>query len=387
MLFAMLHVEAFKICRLCRRHRMGSALASGRFDAPISAPPRAPFSAENLGAKPSFPLAMNRSFLSSLITSLMLVAPLWAGSFIQPDLDSPAPKSHEPIKPIPLEVKLDARKVALGRLLFNDPRLSHDNTVSCASCHDLRQGGSDHRKRPIGIGKAEGNINTPSVFNSGANFKQFWDGRAATLEEQIDGPIQEPKEMGSSWSELLKKLSVAPEYVAQFEAIYPRGIQRESVCNAIAEFERSLTTPNCRFDQFLRGNVNALTADEKEGYTRFKSHGCTSCHQGVNVGGNMFETMGTMADYFANRGRLTSSDYGRFNVTKKEEDRFRFKVPSLRNVALSAPYFHDGSAETLEQAVATMGLYQLGEELPPDDVAKIVQFLRTLTGEYEGHPL
>jgi len=300
---------------------------------------------------------------------------------------TPSNTQREPIKPIPLHITLDTQKVSLGRMLFEERKLSHDNTVSCATCHDLRRGGADHRKYPIGIHQAEGQINTPTVFNSGANFKQFWDGRAATLEEQIEGPIQNPSEMGSAWPEVVTKLRAAPEYVLAFKTIYPDGIQPQNIRNAIAEYERSLITPNSRFDKFLRGNESALSADEKEGYGKFKSYGCTSCHQGINVGGNMFETLGALADYFKDRGGVTKADNGRYNVTGKEEDRYVFKVPSLRNIALTSPYLHDGSAATLEQAVTIMGRYQLGEELPAGDVDQIVKFLRTLTGELEGQPL
>lgn len=298
-----------------------------------------------------------------------------------------APKEHEPIKPIPLAVSLDARKVALGRTLFHEPMLSHKNTVSCASCHDLLKGGADQRVHSIGSDELEGSINAPTVFNSAGNFKQFWDGRAARLEEQIDGPIQAASEMGSTWNEVVAKLRASPAYPGPFKAIYPDGIQPGNIKDALAEFERSLITPNSRFDKFLRGDDSALTTDEKEGWRKFKAFGCTSCHQGVNVGGNMFETLGAMADYFADRGGATAADNGRFNVTGKEEDRYVFKVPGLRNVARTAPYLHDGSASTLAMAVTVMGRYQLGRRLSPKDVEELVQFLQTLTGEYEGKPL
>ena len=272
-------------------------------------------------------------------------------------------------------------------MLFEERKLSRDNTVSCATCHDLHQGGADRRKYPIGVHQAEGQINTPTVFNSAANFKQFWDGRAATLEDQIDGPITSAMEMGSTWTEVVSKLRTVPEYVAAFRKVYPDGIEPKNVRNAIAEFERSLITPNSRFDQFLRGDNSALSADEKEGYRKFKSYGCTSCHQGINVGGNMFETLGGMADYFKDHGGANKMDLGRYNVTGREEDRYVFKVPSLRNIALTPPYLHNGSAATLEQAVTIMGQYQLGEQLPGKDVEQIVKFLQALTGEFEGHPL
>lgn len=297
------------------------------------------------------------------------------------------PRQDEPIKPIPLQVNLDPRKVALGKSLFHEPMLSHDNTISCASCHDLTTGGTDRRTVSIGIRQSKGELNSPTVFNSAANFKQFWDGRAATLEEQIDGPIHSPIEMGSNWEEITAKLRASSTYPGQFAQAYPDGLQAKNIRDAIAIFERSLITPNSRFDKFLRGDDTALSADEQEGYRKFKSYGCANCHQGVNVGGNLFETMGAMAGYFEDRGGIKQADYGRFNVTGDEEDRFVFKVPSLRNVALTSPYLHDGSAKTLEKVVTLMARYQLGQQIPPDDVEKIVKFLETLTGEYEGKPL
>lgn len=294
---------------------------------------------------------------------------------------------HEPIKPIPLDLKQDAKKVALGRDLFNDKNLSADNTVSCASCHSLSKGGTDGRPHSFGIKDTEGLINSPTVFNSGFNFKQFWDGRADTLEDQIDGPIQAPGEMGSAWPDVLRKIKSVPAYVSAFNKIYPDGVQQKNIKNAIAEFERSLYTPNSRFDQYLRGNVAALTAEEKEGYHKFKALGCASCHQGVNVGGNMFERLGAMEDYFTHRGTTNKADLGRFNITGKEEDKYVFKVPSLRNVAVTGPYFHDGSAKTLPEALEVMARYQLGRSLSAEENRNIVSFLNSLTGEYQGKPL
>jgi cytochrome c peroxidase len=294
---------------------------------------------------------------------------------------------NEPIYAIPQRMELDARKVALGQRLFHETRLSGDNTIACASCHDLSKAGTDQLPRSIGIDGRLGTVNAPTVFNSGFNFKQFWDGRADTLEAQIDGPIHAPKEMRSNWPDILRKLEQDPSYVAAFASLYGRGIRPVHVKDAIATFERSLLTPNSRFDKFLRGDGAAITAEEQEGYLLFKSLGCVACHQGVSVGGNMFQTFGVMADYFAERGGPTAADLGRFNVTGREQDRYRFKVPSLRNVDRTAPYFHDGSATTLEQAVAIMARYQLGRTLASADVDRIVKFLRTLTGEYNGRSL
>ena len=311
----------------------------------------------------------------------------------QPVAPGPAPAAARPaanlaravpITPIPLTIALDARKVELGRKLFHEPMLSHDRSISCANCHPLAQGGMDGMPRSLGIGHQRGELNAPTVFNSGLKFRQFWDGRADTLESQIDGPMQSPIEMGSTWEEIVARLGADPAYKAAFAAISPTGVRREHVKEAIAEFERSLLTPNSRFDRYLRGEDSAITAEELAGYTKFKNYGCISCHQGVNVGGNMFQRMGVIRDYFAERGEVTKADFGRFNVTGDEADRFVFKVPSLRNVALTAPYFHDGSAATLREAVGVMAKYQLGRPLPPDDLSAIVRFLQTLTGEMEG---
>jgi cytochrome c peroxidase len=319
-----------------------------------------------------------------------------AGEALRPAAEiAPAPrlkavvmaKGREPIRPIPQSLSLDAAKVALGHRLFEEPMLSHDNTVSCASCHNLKTAGVDHRVHSLGIHQAEGMINAPTVFNSGLHFKQFWDGRADSLEDQVDGPTQAQDEMGSTWPEILAKLGQVSAYVTAFKEIYPDGIQRQNIKNALAEFERSLITPNSRFDRYLRGDATAITVDEKAGYLNFKIYGCIACHQGADVGGNMFQPLGVLGDYFGDRGDLTKADLGRFNVTGHEEDKYVFKVPSLRNIALTAPYFHDGSAKTLEQAVTTMAKYQLGRELPPKDLAQIVLFLKSLTGEYEGKPL
>ena len=296
-------------------------------------------------------------------------------------------ETGEPISPIPESISLDAKKVALGKRLFDDPRLSKDNTVACASCHGLSKGGVDGLQRSVGIRGQEADINAPTVFNSGFNFKQFWNGRAVSLEDQIDGPTHHPKEMGSSWPEIIAKLSQDEYYASEFARIYGDGIQPNFIKDAIATFERSLITPNSRFDRYLKGDRNALSRDEIEGYHKFKSYGCIACHQGVNVGGNMYERLGIMADYFKDRGNLTPADAGRFSITGNKADMHVFKVPSLRNVALTAPYFHDGSAATLEQAVVTMGKYQLGVFIPPGDVTLIVKFLHTLTGEYNGKPL
>jgi cytochrome c peroxidase len=293
----------------------------------------------------------------------------------------------EPIQPIPAEVDLDPGKVLLGEKLFNAPQLSHNNTISCATCHNLDLGGTDRSAHSTGINGQTGQINAPTVFNSSYNFKQFWDGRAETLSAQIDGPTYAVDEMGSNWEEITEKLRQLPEYVSEFAPLYQDGIREENIKDAIATFERSLITPNSRFDQYLRGNQEILTKEEKEGYRTFKSVGCISCHQGVNVGGNLFQEFGVMGNYFKDRGHLTEADLGRFNITHHEYDKYVFKVPSLRNISRTYPYFHDGSAGTLEAAVTVMSKYQLGRELSSQEIVSIVKFLRTLDGEYRRyHP-
>jgi cytochrome c peroxidase len=306
----------------------------------------------------------------------------------EPEAQQPlANTSAEPITPLPLASALDQRKVELGRRLFHEVKLSGDGSISCASCHSLASGGVDRLPRSRGIGGKEGVINAPTVFNSGSNFRQFWDGRAETLEEQVNGPLQNSAEMGGTWPQALAVLAGDSTYAGEFAAIYPDGIQPKNIRDAIATFERSLATPNSRFDRFLRGDRAALNENERDWYRLFKRIGCVSCHQGMNIGGNSYQKLGIMENYFEARGHINAADFGRFNVTQREEDRFFFKVPSLRNVALTAPYLHDGSAKSLNDVVRIMARYQLGVRLQADEEAAIVAFLRTLTGEYEGRAL
>jgi cytochrome c peroxidase len=295
------------------------------------------------------------------------------------------PQAHAdtPFEPIPAPPAQRSIEVALGARLFDDTQLSADGTVACATCHDLAHGGADGRATAVGIGGTVGTLNTPTVFNAALNPKQFWDGRAHSLEDQIDGPVQNPREMGSRWSDVVAKLDHDTAYVASFRAVYEGGITPARIKSAIAAYERTLVTRGSRFDRYLSGDAAALTAQETEGLRLFQSYGCVTCHQGRNVGGNLFEKLGIVSDYFAERGTaLTTEDLGRYNVTKREDDRFVFRVPSLRLAVLTPPYLHDGAATTLEEAVILMGRYQLGEELPPADVAAIAAFLGTLAGTY-----
>jgi cytochrome c peroxidase len=293
---------------------------------------------------------------------------------------------NEPITPLPTSLKQDPYRARIGRELFSDTRLSANGTVSCSSCHDLTRGGVDGRVHGIGFSGAAMAVNTPTVFNAALNFRQFWNGRADSLEAQIDVVIQSPLEMGSTWSQVIVKLSHDLSYREAFRASYSDGITKANIQNAIATYERTLITPNSRFDQYLLGDLKAISEEEKAGYLKFKQFGCIACHQGVNVGGNMFQKFGVMGDYFAKRGNPTDADMGRFLITHEEADEHVFKVPSLRNVALTAPYFHDGSAKSLDEAVDVMFRFQLGRTASKEDKAAIVKFLGTLTGKLEPLP-
>ena len=292
-----------------------------------------------------------------------------------------AAELDEPLRPLPLGVQYDARKVELGRRLFVDTRFADDNSVSCASCHDFAHGGADPRPRSIGAHGAQSAANAPSILNAGLNFRQLWNGSAASLEDFVDKLIGNPKVFASNWQEVTARLNRDPAVTAGFAAAYPDGVTRVNVIDALATYTRSLATES-RFDRYLRGDAKAITPEELQGYAKFKSYGCVACHQGVNVGGNMFQKFGVMGDYFRDRGNVTPADMGRFAVTKRESDRNVFKVPSLRNVELTAPYFHDGTAPTLEAAAEVMFKYQLGRTAPPEDKALIIKCLKTLTSEH-----
>ncbi len=280
----------------------------------------------------------------------------------------------EPIKPIPNEVKVDAKKVLLGKKLFFDPILSSDGTISCATCHDLQNGGDDGLKFSFGIGGQEGNINSPTVYNAVFNFRQFWDGRAKDLKEQAGGPIENPVEMGHTLAAAVKTLKQNKIYFVNFNEVYTDGITKDNIVDAIAEFEKTLITPNSPFDKYLKGDKEAISQKAKDGYSLFKSKGCILCHHGVNVGGNFYNKFGIYKD-------ADSRHLGRYNITKREEDKYVFKVPSLRNIALTAPYMHDGRISTLKEAVELMTKYQLGRHMEQGDTEAIVAFLKSLTGE------
>ena len=298
----------------------------------------------------------------------------------------PENRAAEPVRPIARSVEVDEAKAALGFTLFHDPRLSVDNTVSCATCHALETAGVDNHQYSHGVNDQLGGVNAPTVYNAVYNFVQFWDGRAATLAAQAAGPPLNPVEMASpSFDDIIAKLEADKPFAKAFTAVYPDGITEANITNAIEEFERTLITPDSRFDKWLRGDDSAITADELAGYELFKKYDCATCHVGQNLGGQSYELMGLRRHYFADRGlELTVEDNGRYKETKIERDRHRFKVPGLRNVEHTWPYYHDGTRETLEEAVMDMGRYQSGVELTSAEVDQITAFLKTLTGEYQG---
>ena len=295
-------------------------------------------------------------------------------------------RAGEPVRPIAEPTDIDARKALLGYALYHDARLSVDNTVSCASCHGLSTAGVDNKQYSEGVEGQKGGVNAPTTYNAVYNFVQFWDGRAGTLAEQAAGPPLNPVEMAStSFDEIVAKLEKDRAFAAAFEAVYPDGLNQTNITNAIEEFERTLVTPNSAFDKWLKGDDTALTEEELRGYELFKKYDCATCHVGANLGGESYELMGLRRHYFAERGLpLTEEDNGRYKQPMEERDRHRFKVPGLRNVELTWPYYHDGTRATLSEAVADMAIYQSGVELTEDENAAIVAFLRTLTGEFEG---
>jgi len=297
--------------------------------------------------------------------------------------------ANEPIQPIPFTIPYDAEKAKIGQQLFDDKRLSADSTLACSGCHALEKAGTDQLRFSEGIMAQFGDINAPTTYNAVFNTAQFWDGRAADLAEQAAGPPLNPIEMGSkSWEEIIARLSGDKELTAAFTAIYPTGWSGENITDALAEHEKTLITPNSRFDKWLMGDKGALTANEIKGYNLFKTYRCSSCHVGKSVGGQSFEYMDLKADYFAKKDRKPlNSDKGRMTFTKNPDDLHRFKVPNLRNIEYTWPYLHDGSVNTLDETVEIMGTYLSGMSVTEQDRKLIVEFMRSLSGELNGKPI
>ena len=283
-----------------------------------------------------------------------------------PDLQDPA--AQEPMAPIPPAPAADPLKLALGERLFADLRLSADGSRACTSCHDIRTNGADANRHDEAPDGSEIPFNTSTVFNASLSFRLGWEGKFRTLEAQAEASLESPQRMGTSIDDVIRRLSAAPELAHQFKEAYGRGPDKASLLDAIATYERSLVTPGSRFDRWLSGDPAALSAEEQSGYQLFKSIGCISCHQGVNVGSNLFERQGIFHPLVLPPPEIV-------------------RVPSLRNVATTPPYFHDGSAPTLDEAVRRMGNAQLDQTLSDQQMKAIVAFLNTLTGTYRGAPV
>lgn len=316
------------------------------------------------------------------ITVLLLV--LTAGQAVAAEgLMDRAKQLFQPIPAAPpASQKITADSVQLGKMLYFDPRMSTSWLVSCNSCHNVGMGGVDLQETSIGHGWAKGPRNAPTVLNSVFNLAQFWDGRAPDLKEQAKGPVQAAVEMNNTPEKAVKTVNSMPEYVALFKKTFPDQrdpVTFENMAKAIADFEATLNTPDAPFDLFLKGDEKALNAEQKEGLALFMDKGCASCHNGINVGGGMYQPFGVVEKPGAEI--LPPGDKGRFAVTKTVSDEYVYKVPTLRNIALTPPYFHTGKVWGLKQAVGVMGQAQLGVNLSDADADKIVAFLHTLTGK------
>ena len=303
-----------------------------------------------------------------------LFCPLLAYLFVFVIFGSPVFAS-EPITPIPTRIDYNRPKALLGRTLFSDPILSLDHTISCASCHNLSDDGNDPRPVSTGVKGQRGVMNSPTVFNAIFNFRQFWNGRDPGLKEQADGPIHNPVEMEMATAEVKLRLNAEAAYQQAFHAVYSKKhVEYADVLDAIAEFEKALFTPDSRFNRYLRGEIN-LNTDEKKGYLTFKELGCITCHNGVNVGGNSFQKMGVI-----NPVPWDGKHSDRFKVTGQSLDKNVYKVPTLRNIIKTAPYFHDGSKQTLKEALNEMAFHNLGLELTAEEERTLTAFLNSLTG-------
>ena len=306
-----------------------------------------------------------------MICILVLGGLLLSSGIPQPLAQSPEANSiisEEPITPIPSLPPIDPLKVRLGERLFGDPRLSRDNSRSCSSCHDLGTNGATKVSHDDGLDGSTLPLNTPTVFNAALSFRFGWEGKIRTLESAVKASLQNPQIMGADLAEIAEKLDADSGLRREFVAAYGRGPDDQNVVDALASFQRTLVTPGSRFDRWLAGDAGALSVEEQDGYRLFKSLGCVSCHQGVNIGGNLFQRHGIFHPLASPKPEI-------------------LRVPSLRNVATTPPYFHDGSTATLDDAVRKMGMAQLNSTLTDEQVSAIVAYLRTLTGKYRGVPV
>lgn len=322
------------------------------------------------------------SLLAACVTGLTLVAN--SAHAMEPLPEKP---------PIPENNPMTPEKVQLGKQLYFDPRLSKDGTVSCNSCHNLMASGTDNRPVSVGVDAQKGGRSAPTVWNAAFLTRQFWDGRAATLEDQAKGPILNPIEMGMPDPETaVKRIKSIPGYVEQFEKIFgnKEPVTYDNIAKAIATFERTLITPNSPFDRFMKGDEKAISTSAKRGMQLVESIGCTSCHTGANFAGpsnlsmgeGFFQKFPTYPGSQYEKDYQLTADLGLYSVTKQEDDKHMWRVPTWRNVALTAPYFHNGSVATLDEAVRVMAKTQLNKNLKDKDVTDIVAFLNSLTGEF-----
>lgn len=323
---------------------------------------------------------MRTKLLSMLVLMAALVV---SGPAFAEKLQADANKLFKPIPYAPPALKdnpMTLDKVELGKMLFFEPRLSKSSLLSCNTCHNLSFGGDDYQETSIGHGWQKGPRNAPTVLNSVFNLAQFWDGRAADLKEQAKGPVQASVEMNSTPDRVVVVLKSMPEYIALFKKAFPGDkdpVSFDNMAKAIEAFEATLLTPDSRFDLYLKGDLNALSKDEKKGLELFISKGCADCHAGVNMGGEDYYTFGVVEKPDA---KIVSGDKGRFTVTNTAADEYVFKSPSLRNIEYTAPYFHSGKVWGLQEAVAVMSSAQLGISLTDSDTKFITAFLKTLTG-------
>jgi cytochrome c peroxidase len=323
---------------------------------------------------------MHRGYLTLVGCLWALAAPVHADELMD--------TARGMFEPIPTEtpslpgVDATPERVELGKMLYFEPRLSESHTISCNSCHMVGLGGVDMLETSVGHRWQRGGRNAPTVLNSVFNTAQFWDGRAKDLEEQAGGPMINPVEMASTHEHVIEMLRAIPGYIEMFAKAFPDDpdpISIKNVTDSIALLEATLITPNAPFDRYLRGDENALTTEQKEGLQLFVDNGCAGCHSGINIGGDQYQPFGVVE--LPGAEFLPPDDKGRFEVTKSVSDEYVFKVPTLRNIELTPPYFHTGRSWDLRQAVAVMGASQLGIELTDEEVDKITAFLGSLTGE------
>jgi cytochrome c peroxidase len=323
------------------------------------------------------------------VVLLSVLALTGAGTLPAAPPHTPSASLREPpVSPIPARIEHDPEKASLGEALFHDARLARDGRMSCAYCHHFDKDGADGLALSPRNDGSPGQYNTPTLFNAALNPLQTWTGRHATLEGQTAGAAFNPKHFGREWPELKEVIESLSTYALRFKALYPQGLTQDSFVDALSEYQRTLLTPDSPFDRWLRGASDAISLEAEQGWHLFRRYGCTSCHQGVNLGGNLLASLGLFATVQTLQNRFPrEADQGRITVTGRGQDQWVYRVPPLRNVAVTGPWFHDGSVTTLKEAVELMGRYQLGHELDARDTARLVSFLESLTGIWRGEPL